>query len=118
MFKKFLLLLTLSGVAGNTSADVLFLINGDRITGQIVDMGGTSVTIKPAYSDKFDVKLSDIETLEADVATEIKGADGTAGESQFTGKSEAGEAMLALERAVDVTLAEIKQFEEKPNLKN
>ena len=118
MFKKFLLLLILSGLAGVTSADVLFLTNGDRITGQIVDMSGASVTIKPAYSDKFDVKLSDIETLETDVATEIKLADGTAGESQVTGSSEADEAMLALERAVDVTHAEIERFEEKPNLKN
>ena len=45
MFNKFLLLLTLGGLAGVTSADLLFLTNGDRITGQIVKMSGASVTI-------------------------------------------------------------------------
>ena len=48
MFNKFLLLLTLGGLAGVTFADLLFLTNGDRITGQIMDIDGASVTFTPA----------------------------------------------------------------------
>ena len=119
MFNKFLLLLTLGGLAGVTSADLLFLTNGDRITGQIVKMSGASVTIKPAYSKKLEVKRSDIERFETDIAAEIESGDGVVGESLITGSAEVDEAILvAAEPTVDFTFAEIDRVEEKPNLKN
>jgi putative salt-induced outer membrane protein YdiY len=114
IFNKFLLLLTLISSASGTFADVLFLINGDRITGQIMDVDGASVTIKPAYSDKLNVMLDDVATLETDIATEIELSDGTVGKFQITAGGQAGKATLvAAEQAVDVTLAEIERFGEK-----
>lgn len=119
IFKQFLLLVTLISWAGGTFADVLFLINGDRITGKIVDIDGASVTIKPAYSDKLNVNLGDVAKLETDIATEIELSDGTVGEFQITdGRQEGQATLVAAEQAVDVTLAEIKRFGERPKPKN
>ena len=83
-----------------------------------MDVDGASVTIKPAYSDKLNVMLDDVATLETDIATEIELSDGTVGKFQVTAGGQAGKATLvAAEQAVDVTLAEIERFGEKPKPK-
>jgi putative salt-induced outer membrane protein YdiY len=119
MFYRFLLLLTLGSLASGAFADVLFLNNGDRITGQVTAIGGDSVTIRPAYSGDVKVKLGDVAKLETQAAIELELSDGTVGLFQITGSPEKGQATLvAAEQAIDVALTEIERYGERPKPKN
>ena len=59
------------------SADVLYLKNGDRITGTIKRIWDDEVTIEPEYSDEFQVDLPLVERIESDRDFEIEMPDGT-----------------------------------------
>jgi len=119
MLCRFFLLLTCGSLASASFADVLFLVNGDRITGQVTAIGGDSVTIKPTYSADVKVKQGDVAKIETEAATELELSDGTVGSFQITGSPEKGQATLvAAEQAIDVALIEIQRFGEKPKQKN
>ena len=54
------------------AADVLYLKNGDRITGTIKSIWDDEVTIEPEYSDEFQVDLPIVERIESDRDFEIE----------------------------------------------
>ncbi|MDH3865216.1 MAG: hypothetical protein OEV10_14730, partial [Gammaproteobacteria bacterium] len=54
------------------TADVLYLKNGDRITGAIKRIWDDEVTIEPEYSDEFQVDLPLVARIESDRDFEIE----------------------------------------------
>ena len=63
-------------VTAAANADVLYLKNGDRITGEIKRIWDDEVTIEPEYSDEFAVDLPLVERIESDREFEIEMPDG------------------------------------------
>lgn len=59
------------------AADVLYLKNGDRITGTIKRIWDDEVTIGPEYSDEFRVDLPLVARIESDRDFEIEMPDGS-----------------------------------------
>ncbi|MGL4901103.1 MAG: DUF481 domain-containing protein [Shewanella sp.] len=47
-------------------ADTVFLINGDRITGEIIELDDKQLTLKPSYTGKITLARSAISSLETD----------------------------------------------------
>jgi hypothetical protein len=52
--------------------DVLFLKNGDQITGTIKRIWDQEITIEPEYADEFQVDLPMVERIESDRDFEIE----------------------------------------------
>jgi len=100
-------------ISSAVAADVVFLKNGDRITGEITEIWDESLTIEPEYADKFDIDLEDIASLESDSAFEIEFGNDTQGD-YFIGKSEIeGEIILTSEsEELSVVLLELEHMVE------
>ena len=82
-----LLTFALCPVAG---ADVIYLKNGDQITGEIKRIWDDEVTIEPEYSDEFNVDLPMIDRIESDRDFEIEMPDGTDVVAKLQGKDDDG----------------------------
>lgn len=91
-------------------ADVIHLKNGDRITGKIKEIWDDNVTIKPEYSDKFDVEFEHIANIETDEAFEVELFDGTKGDFQLDTSMNPGTVKLvSSSKTLDIALKEIKR---------
>ena len=105
-----LLMFVLSPAA---EADVLYLKNGDQITGTIKRIWDDEVTIEPEYSDEFQVDLPMIDRIESDRDFEIEMPDGTEVVAQMQGKDDEGNQVLVIDgQEQSVALGALKEVDE------
>ena len=108
LFIVFLCLL--APVAG---ADVIYLKNGDQITGTIKRIWDNEVSIEPEYADEFQVDLPMVERIESDRDFEIELPDGTNIVAKMQGADEEGNQILVTESgAVEVPLGSLREVDE------
>jgi hypothetical protein len=92
---------------------VLYLTNGDQITGKVKRIWDDEVTIEPEYSDEFQVDLPMIERIESDRDFEIEMPDGTDIVAKMQGADEEGNQILVTESgAVEVPLGSLREVDE------
>jgi putative salt-induced outer membrane protein YdiY len=95
------------------TADILYLKNGDRITGEIKRIWDGEVTIEPEYSDEFQVDLPLVERIESDRDFEIEMPDGTDVVAKMMGADEAGNQLIIVDGdSVAVPLSELREVDE------
>lgn len=92
------------------SADVIYLKNGDRITGEIVRVMNEEITIDPEYGGEYEVKFEHILKVESDRTMDVELFDGTRGAFLFGEGEEPGQLMLISSvMTTSVELSELKQ---------
>ena len=95
------------------AADVLYLKNGDRITGTIKSIWDNEVTIEPEYSDEFQVDLPLVARIESDREFEIEMPDGSDVVAKMQGVDDDGNQLLIIEgEPVAVPLGELREVDE------
>ncbi len=88
--------IALAGAVEHADADVLYLKNGDRITGEIKRVWDGEVFIEAPYTDEFAVEMIAVERIESDREFEIELRD----HSEVTGRfdlDEFGDMVLVTE---------------------
>lgn len=99
--------------APHAGADVLYLTNGDQITGKIKRIWDNEVSIEPEYADEFQVDLPMVERIESDRDFEIELPDGTDIVAKMQGADEEGNQILVTESgAVEVPLGSLREVDE------
>jgi putative salt-induced outer membrane protein YdiY len=94
-------------------ADVLYLTNGDKITGTIKRIWDNEVTIEPDYADEFQVDLPMVERIESDRDFEIEMPDGSEIVAKMAGVDEDGNQILETETgSVPVPLGSLRELDE------
>jgi len=113
MFRKITILIILLGVSLGSFSDVVFLENGDRISGDIRQIWGNILIIEPQYSDPIEIDRDIVVGIESDKMLAIE-LDGSRETPYFISRSlEEGRAILNSEEAKsDVSLNSIKRAEE------
>ncbi len=100
-------------VPAAASADVLYLKNGDRITGKIKRIWDDEVTIEPEYSDDFQVDLPLVERIESDREFEIEMPDGTDVVATMQGVDDDGNQVIVIDgEAKSVSLGALREVDE------
>ena len=101
------------GVSLGSFSDVVFLENGDRISGDIRQIWGNILIIEPQYSDPIEIDRDIVVGIESDKMLAIE-LDGSRETPYFISRSlEEGRAILNSEEAKsDVSLNSIKRAEE------
>ena len=95
------------------AADVLYLKNGDRITGTIKRIWDDEVTIEPEYSDEFQVDLPLVARIESDRDFEIEMPDGSDVVAKMQGTDDDGNQLLVIDgESVAVPLGELREVDE------
>ena len=79
MLRKILIFALLSGWSIRSFADVVFLENGDRISGTIKQIWGDVLIIEPEYSDPIELERAIVIGIESDqeLAIELDGSKET-----------------------------------------
>ena len=96
-----------------TSADVLVLKNGDRITGEIKRIWDNEVTIEPAYADEFQVDLPMVDYIESDRDFEIDLVDGTSVTATFAGTADDGSQIITTDvDSMELPLGDVLELDE------
>ena len=113
MFRKITVLIILLGISLGSFSDVVFLENGDRISGDIRQIWGNILIIEPQYSDPIEIDRDIVVGIESDKMLAIE-LDGSRETPYFISRSlEEGRAILNSEEAKsDVSLNSIKRAEE------
>ena len=113
MFRKITVLIILLGISLRSFSDVVFLENGDRISGEIKQIWGNILIIEPEYSDPIEIDRGIVVGIESDNMLAIE-LDGSRETPYFISRSsEEGRAILNSEEAKsDVSLNSIKRAEE------
>jgi len=111
---KILICLVIASLAPSfATADVLYLKNGDRITGAIKRIWDGEVIIEPEYSDEFQVDLPLVARIESDRDFEIEMPDGSDVVAKMKGADESGIQLLVIDGdSVAVPLGELGEVEE------
>ena len=101
------------GISLTSFSDVVFLENGDRISGEIKQIWGNILIIEPEYSDPIEIDRDIVVGIESDNMLAIE-LDGFRETPYFISRSsEEGRAILNSEEAKsDVSLNSIKRAEE------
>jgi putative salt-induced outer membrane protein YdiY len=100
-------------LAPAATADVLYLTNGDKITGTIKRIWDNEVTIEPDYADEFAVDLPMVERIESDRDFEIEMPDGSEIVAKMAGVDEDGNQILETETgSVPVPLGSLRELDE------
>jgi len=108
-----LFLTTLLAGASAGAQDVVYLKNGDRITGDIKRIWDDEITIEPTYSDEFQIDLPDVVKIESDREFEIELPDGTEVVAKMQGTDVDGNQILATESGeIEVQLGELREVDE------
>lgn len=95
------------------AADVLYLKNGDRITGTIKRIWDDEVSIEPEYSDEFQVDLPLVARIESDRDFEVEMPDGSDVVARMQGMDDDGNQLLIIEgESVAVPLGELREVDE------
>ena len=94
-------------------ADVLYLKNGDQITGTIKRIWDGEISIEPAYSDEFQVDLPMVERIESDRDFEIEMPDGSDIVAKMQGVDNEGNQILVVDgEPVAVALGALREVDE------
>lgn len=97
----------------SAGADVIYLKNGDRITGEIKKIWDNSITIEAPYSDDFDVDLKDVASLKTDRSFHINLYKGREDDYKLVRSDVAGKVILQSgEDRVLIALTDLKKVEE------
>ena len=113
MLRKTLILVLLSGWSIRSFADVVFLENGDRISGTIKEIWGDILIIEPEYSDPIELDRAIVTGIESDRELAIE-LDGSKETPYLMSRSlKEGRVVLdAEDTKFDVALDSIKRAEE------
>ena len=113
MFRKITILIILLGISLGSFSDVVFLENGDRISGDIKQIWGNILIIEPQYSDPIEIDRDIVVGIESDKMLAIE-LDGSKEAPYFISRSsEEGRAILNSDDAKsDISLHSIKRVEE------
>ena len=113
MLRKITILIILLGISLGSFSDVVFLKNGDRISGDIKQIWGNILIIEPQYSDPIEIDRDIVVGIESDKMLAIE-LDGSRETHYFISRSfEEGRAILNSDEAKsDVSLNSIKRAEE------
>lgn len=110
---KSLLFLVSAVIGFSVQADVIYLRNGDRISGEIKEIWDDKVSIEPEYSDEFDIDLEDIASIATDGAFDIELFNGIEGDYTLVRSEIDGEVTLKEgEEEITLVLTDIKHLEE------
>jgi len=114
---KRVLIFSLCGVllTQSAGAGVIYLKNGDRITGEIKKIWDGDVIIEPSYADEFSVDQVDIAYMEADPERQfdVEKKDGTKLVGALAGADEDGNQLLIVNgQQVAIPMAELAELEE------
>lgn len=100
-------------VSAAASADVLYLKNGDRITGKIKRIWDDEVTIEPESSDEFRVDLTLVARIESDRDFEIEMPDGTDVVARMQGIDDEGNQVIVIDgETTSVSLSALREVDE------
>ncbi len=88
-------------------ADQIVMKNGDIITGKITRVDANEVTINPAYTKKFAVKRSAVESIETESALEVELANGEVVTARFAGLEEGMQVLEVEERPTPVNIEDM-----------
>ena len=113
MLRKILIFVLLFGWSIRSFADVVFLENGDRISGTIKQIWGDVLIIEPKYSDPIELERAIVIGIESDqeLAIELDGSKETPYLMSRAAKE--GRVVLDAENSkFDVALDSIKRAEE------
>ncbi len=106
-------LFAFSAWSSAAAADVIYLKNGDQITGTIKRIWDDEITIEPPYADAFDVELPMVERIESDRDFEIEMPDGSDVVARMQGVDSAGNQILVIDgEAVSVPLGALREVDE------
>ena len=113
MLRKMLIFVLLSGCSIRSFADVVFLENGDRISGTIKEIWGDILIIEPEYSDPIELDRDIVVGIESDRELAIE-LDGSKETPYLMSRSlKEGRVVLdAEDTKFDVALDSIKRAEE------
>ena len=97
----------------SASADVIYMKNGDRITGEIKEIWDDSVTIEAPYTDDFDIDLKDVASMKTDERFHVSLYEGDENDYKLARSDVAGKVILQSgEDRVLVALTDLKKVEE------
>ena len=80
--------------AAPLEADVITLVNGDRITGVIKDFWDDEISIEPDYADEFRIKISAVAQIQSDREFELEFQDGLEVVATFPGVDSEGNQLI------------------------
>lgn len=104
LLPRLLVLLTLFLCAPSVHADRIVMKNGDVISGKISQVDDQEITIDPAYTKKFAVKRSAVESIETDGALEVELDTGEVVRARFAGLDEGLQVMEVAEHPALVSV--------------
>jgi hypothetical protein len=113
LWKNVIFLVIATGDSSFATADVLYLTNGDRITGDIKRIWDGEVNIEPEYSDEFQVDLPLVKRIESDRDFEVEMPDGPDVVAKIKGTDESGNQLFIIDgESVAVPLRELHEVDE------
>ncbi|MFT7218397.1 MAG: putative salt-induced outer membrane protein YdiY [Candidatus Azotimanducaceae bacterium] len=108
-FKKVLLVLLALAQASVALGDVIYLINGDRISGIITGISGGEVNIASMYAGELGIALDQVVKMSSEGKVALELPDGTVGKFQLKPGTTAGDVLLLVAGTiVEVPLGEVK----------
>ena len=111
--KAFFYLAIIFLAPASANADVLYLKNGDRISGTIKRIWDNEITIEPDYADEFQVDLPVVERIESDRDFEIEMPDGSDVVAKMQGMDDEGNQLLVIDgEPVAVPLGQLREVDE------
>ena len=95
------------------SAGVIYMKNGDRITGSVSKIWDGDVFIEPDYADEFSVSQVDIAYIEADRQFDIELDDGTSVKGSLAGADADGNQLVIIDgREQSIPMSALAELEE------
>jgi putative salt-induced outer membrane protein YdiY len=100
-------------VATAAHADVVYLKNGDRVTGEIKEIWDEKISIEPIYADEFDIDLEDVASVSTDGVFDIELYNDIEGEYTLVQSELPGQVILREgEGEISLALIDLKRVEE------
>ncbi len=93
-------------------ADVLYLSNGDRLTGEIDSVGNGKVILVTEFAGTIAVQLETVKNMESETTFELRTQDGTRQRGQFVVTSDAQQFRPEGGEAADLDLASLTSARE------
>jgi len=106
-------------IGGQASADVVWLKNGDRLTGKVVSMDGGTLVLKTSYAGDLSITWGEVVNLKTDEPIKVVLGDETSAQGPVS-PGEPGKVKVKAEQVaepVTVDLAHVKTINPKPPLR-
>lgn len=108
-------LIVIVNLAAEASADVVTLVNGDRITGVVVKKEKDVLKLKTLYAGEIEIQWSQVSRLEMDEAAAVRLKDQSVAQAVAIAKSEADPLKQAgKEAAVTLETDQVDMIKPKP----